>query len=205
MKTSDRGQHWTEENDLTGLSLQFPTFLDKSHVWLASEHGTIARTVDGGEHWSVSRDLPKNISSIFFLTPLIGWTVGENGLVARTEDGGVHWSKEEVDVPYDKSRQAIAGLNDVFFLSSELGWICGTDGLVLSTTDGGRHWIPAESVTKEPLVSIRFIDAKHGWAVGGFTEPSPPTLRPSNVVVETTDGGKTWKKKEFNSPAAKLN
>lgn len=197
VKTNNRGKDWIAEESLTGLSLQLPTFLDSNHIWLASKQGVIARTVDGGEHWSINHDLPKNVTSIFFITPLMGWLVGEAGLIARTEDGGVHWLKQDISLPYDHNRKASTTLMDVFFINSERGWICGDDGLVLGTTDSGRTWTTTMNTTRGKLVSIRFVDPSRGWAVGGFPEPSLPTMRPSNVVVETTDGGKTWKTKVF--------
>lgn len=131
------------------------------------------------------------------MTPSVGWLVGHDGLVARTEDGGVSWLKQQIALPYDEGRKAKTTLMDVFFINSERGWICGNDGVILSTTDSGRTWTTTMSPTKKTLVSIRFVDASHGWAVGGFPEPSLPTMKPSNVIVETTDGGKTWKTKNF--------
>lgn len=78
-----------------------------------------------------------------------------------------------------------------FRLDSECGRICGDGGVVLLTNDGGGTWTSSGGVSKDPLVSIRFVDDARGWAVGGFPEPSVPSFTPSNVVTETTDGGKT--------------
>lgn len=175
MKTNDRGRHWREEHELMGLSLQFPTFLDGDHIWLASQQGTIANSIDGGEHWNVSHDLPKNITDIFFTSPTLGWAVGENGLIAHTEDGGLHWRKQEISLPYDENRKQHPKLMDIFFIN-QAGWICGDNGLILRTIDGGSSWTIITSITKEPLVSIRFVDEFHGWAVGGFPEPAVPRL-----------------------------
>ena len=197
MKTNDRGKHWMVENELMALSLEFPAFVDDDHIWLASNQGTIARTIDGGEHWIISHDLPKNVTNIFFISATLGWAVGEKGLIAHTEDGGLHWRTQEAALPYDEKAKQSPTLMDIFFIDSLSGWICGNDGLILRTMDGGSSWRSTTSITKEPLVSIRFVDAAHGWAVGGFPEPAIPTLGPSNVVLETTDGGETWKRKEF--------
>jgi photosystem II stability/assembly factor-like uncharacterized protein len=197
MKTDDRGRSWTAEDELMGLGLQFPTSLDRDHIWLAGTQGSIARSNDGGKHWSVSHDLPKNITAIFFISPMLGWVVGENGLIARTEDAGLHWRKQEVALPYDENRKQNLDLLDVFFIDQNTGWICGNNGLILRTTDGGSSWMTITSATNEPLVSIQFVDALHGWAVGGFPEPAIPTLRASNVVLETSDGGRTWGRRNF--------
>jgi len=37
----------------------------------------------------------------------------------------------------------------------------------------------------------------HGWAVGGDSTPAIPLTPPSNVVLETNDGGLTWKPRMF--------
>ena len=198
MKTTDGGKHWSEEVSLRGLRLQYPFFLDQSHGWIANEFGDLAQTVDGGQHWTIEKSLPRKVTTIFFTTDMVGWLVGEDGTVARTEDGGQNWFRENVPVPYDASRKEHVKLLDIFFQTKEVGWITGYDGLLLRTVDGGRTWTNIETPTKAPLSSIRFVDDQRGWAVGGFWVPAIPVAAPSNVVIETIDGGKTWRIKTFS-------
>lgn len=193
--TRDGGRTWQEVRPLAGLELKYPYFLDAAHGWLANEWGVVARTTDGGESWSVVRSSLKDVRNIFFRTPSHGWVAGDDGLLASTNDGGVHWVTGNAPVSYDSQRKMRTTLLDVFFLTPTLGWISGYDGTVLGTIDGGQTWTRASTPTHAPLSSIRFIDALHGWAVGGYAEPAVPFGQPSNVIIETTDGGQTWRTK----------
>jgi photosystem II stability/assembly factor-like uncharacterized protein len=195
--THDRGRAWHEEKTLSGLNLRYPYFLDQDHGWIANEKGTVARTTNGGETWNVIQSQLKDLRNIFFRTPTQGWIVGDGGLLATTTDGGVHWTKGSATLPYDSRRNMRSTLLDIFFLTPTLGWIAGYDGRVLGTTDGGQSWTLATTPTHAPLSSIRFVDALHGWAVGGNPEPAMPVGEPSNVVIETTDGGRTWRINTF--------
>jgi photosystem II stability/assembly factor-like uncharacterized protein len=195
--TSDGGQTWRQETVLANLRLQYPYFLDPNHGWLANYWGVIARTTDGGQTWSIFRSPLKQVRSLFFITQERGWAVGDDGLVASTENGGVNWTVRESPAPYDTGRKARTELLDVFFLTADLGWIVGQNGLILITTDGGQNWNRVSTPTLAQLSSVRFTDALHGWAVGGDPTPVVPVTPPSNVVLETSDGGRTWRARLF--------
>jgi photosystem II stability/assembly factor-like uncharacterized protein len=57
----------------------------------------------------------------------------------------------------------------------------GERGIVVLSDDGGRSWLQAGTPTSVTLTTVRFADAKHGWAVGH-----------GGVILGTEDGGKTW-------------
>ena len=66
---------------------------------------------------------------------------------------------------------------------------------MMKTLDGGATWTAwSMSAHASILIDTYFVDALHGWVVGGkSSEPTPTTrdkLKP--VVLETTDGGATW-------------
>src|SRR5579884_3420732 len=60
-------------------------------------------------------------------------------------------------------------LTDVFFVSLEVGWVAGEHATILKTTDGGTHWTPQvggdPNGSEKPILQLRFLDARHGWAV----------------------------------------
>jgi photosystem II stability/assembly factor-like uncharacterized protein len=85
-----------------------------------------------------------------------------------------------------------ANLFDVCFLDANLGWAVGDRGAILHTRDGGQTWEHQESQVGCRLESVHFVDADHGWVVGGWTIPL--THRARAVVLRTEDGGQSWKK-----------
>ena len=187
--TRDRGRTWQEETALANLRFEYPFFLDESHGWVANYWGIIGRTTDSGQHWEIVHTELKNIRGLFFLNPERGWAVGDKGLLAGTEDGGRNWKIVDASVTTE--------LLDVFFLSPELGWIVGQNGLVLITRDGGKSWTRGSTPIRDLLCSVRFVDSLHGWTVGGNPTPAIPVLPPSNVVLETKDGGQNWETRVF--------
>jgi photosystem II stability/assembly factor-like uncharacterized protein len=191
--THDAGRTWREERSLANQRFEYPFFLDRNYGWVANNRGVIAKTTDGGRHWDVVRTELKNIRTLFFVNSQTGWAVGANRLIARTDDGGHYWRIIEIPIPSDERLEFL----DVFFLSPDLGWIAGQDGLIVMTKDGGKTWTRSSTPTRALLCSIRFKDALHGWAVGG----SPPSVMavspPSNVILETKDGGDNWKARVF--------
>jgi photosystem II stability/assembly factor-like uncharacterized protein len=69
----------------------------------------------------------------------------------------------------------------------------GERGIVLYSDDQGKTWQQAATPTNASLVSLRFVDDKHGWAVGHM-----------GVVLHTEDGGKTWTKQFDGIQAAQI-
>jgi photosystem II stability/assembly factor-like uncharacterized protein len=191
--THDGGGTWRAEKALANHRFEYPFFLDRNYGWVANNRGINGKTADGGLHWDIVRTDLKNIRSLFFVNSLNGWAVGADRLVARTDNGGHDWKTIEVSIPSDP----LLELLDVFFLTPDLGWIAGNDGFIVMTNDGGKTWSRASTPTTVPICSIRFTDAQHGWAVGGGPPPVLPVFPPSNVILETIDGGKNWKARVF--------
>lgn len=83
---------------------------------------------------------------------------------------------EPVNYPQD------VNLKDVFFTSADEGWVAGEHATILHTADGGKSWkaqVGGDPSNQEQQIKlIRFLDAKHGWAI----EDSPER------ILATTDG-----------------
>jgi photosystem II stability/assembly factor-like uncharacterized protein len=99
-----------------------------------------------------------------------------------TSDGGVHWTPQSLK-EYPRS---------IFFLNDSTGWMVTDKGLWF-TDESGRTWKklsqqlkPDKKLTPETtiglLLRVWFLDEKHGFGVGL-----------QKTIVETNDGGKTWK------------
>jgi photosystem II stability/assembly factor-like uncharacterized protein len=137
--------------------------------------------------------------------------VGQRGHVVFSVDGGATWKQGSVPVSSD--------LTSVFFINDKRGWAVGHDGVILNTADAGVTWTlqldgrkaneqllaamerkaaaePSSADAKallaeaqrykdqgadKPFLDIWFADENNGYAVGAY-----------NLIVHTTDGGKTW-------------
>lgn len=85
---------------------------------------------------------------------------------------------EPINYPDDLSMMS------VFFVSDDTGWVSGGSsrdqgGFILQTNDGGGHWtlqLGDPQSSDHSITELRFIDAKHGWAVQG------------DKLVRTSDG-----------------
>lgn len=69
----------------------------------------------------------------------------------------------------------------------------GPRGHILVSEDHGQNWNQVPLPVSSDLVSVRFLNATHGWAVGH-----------DGVVLHSEDGGKTWVKQLDGKQAAAL-
>jgi photosystem II stability/assembly factor-like uncharacterized protein len=137
--------------------------------------------------------------------------VGQRGHILTSEDGGNSWTQAAVPVSTD--------LTAVFFATPERGWAVGHGGVILVTMDGGKTWnkqldgralgkllvshyegydgkdISAEKLAQlradakrfadegpdKPFLDVWFESESTGYAIGLF-----------NLILKTSDGGKTW-------------
>lgn len=84
-----------------------------------------------------------------------------------------------------------AQLHDVQFVGKRFGWAVGEHGVIWHTRDGGESWHLQQSGLSCTLYSVCFLSDKVGWAAGGGTMPF--TRLSFGVVLQTDDGGKTWR------------
>jgi photosystem II stability/assembly factor-like uncharacterized protein len=107
----------------------------------------------------------------------------------KTQDGGRIWSlQQEWQRAYVDSLGAIL---DIYFVDDTRGWAVGFNGLnalILGTKDGGRGWsvqYSGSEITAQ-FRQVRFTDALLGWVLS------------HDAVMQTEDGGETWKLRYFD-------
>jgi photosystem II stability/assembly factor-like uncharacterized protein len=165
-------------------------FFDDSSGLMAKLDGELYVTADGGNTWERTLTVDKLINDVFFLDSNHGWLVGNEGFMAYTKDRGKTWTYLP---PVTKS-----DLTSIFFVNSSVGCAVGYSASIVCTRDGGNTWINGAIkglTTPSPLASVSFSDELHGWAVGGNADPMQPSLTsPSNVILTTRDGGRTWER-----------
>ncbi len=168
-------------------------FAGSNMVWLVVSD-KLLRTTDDGQHWDTlyKADLDPP-SGVTFVDEQHAWMIVDGTLKATT-DGGQHWVSQALDT----SLNAYTGFD---FISSQQGWITLGDTVypspdtgspwqafhtLLATTDGGATWHTVNP-HQQPVWSVQFFDAQHGW---GFLTNEP--LMPDPALGYTSDGGQTW-------------
>jgi hypothetical protein len=163
------------------------------------------RTSDGGVTWT---DLPMKdpADSLFALDDNNYWVVSDKRLWYSSK-AGLDWQKRKL--PKDADR--------VYFLDVNRGYSVGAGKIVWQTDDGGVNWRPVPESEALPLTPeycifrwVEFVTPQVGLIVGQSQRPEgnagqPPAWmeperatrqrpRPSStIMLETHDGGKTWK------------
>jgi photosystem II stability/assembly factor-like uncharacterized protein len=148
------------------------SFIDADTGWAVGEHGTILRTIDGGNNWTAQTSgTPFALSSVHFADVNYGTAVGDIGTILRTTNGGELWTPQ--------SSGTSNFLFSTYFTDVNTGWTTGTRGLIIHTTDGGNNWLTQSTGTT--LYGIYFSDDSSGWSVGDLGR-----------IVHTADGGNSW-------------
>ncbi len=105
------------------------------------------------------------------------------------------------DLPND-ARPSVAC---IFALDAKTAWVGGDvrtapgpiHSFLYGTADGGRSWhATGPAVPRSTILAIFFLDTRHGWAAGAWTQES--TGDP--FVLRTRDGGATWTRSDLPMP-----
>ena len=141
-------------NQMTGMY-----FIDDQTGWSVGEYGTILKSTDSGENWSI-KEIPWlfDLSDVYFPTAQTGYAVGTDGFIIKSVDGGETW--RELENKYSNN------LNRVLFKDEETGWVIGEKGLILHTADGGTHWFQQISNSQGDLRGIDFVGTDSLCVVG---------------------------------------
>ena len=84
---------WVWQNPSTTYntlySICFPT---SSIGYIVGGHGTILKTLNGGEDWEIQTSgTLEYLNSVFFVDENTGYAVGVNGTILKTTNGGEEW------------------------------------------------------------------------------------------------------------------
>jgi photosystem II stability/assembly factor-like uncharacterized protein len=174
----------------------------------------IYRTVDGGETWDlVFQTLQKGIfldgtafwdsrHGIVFGDPVEGkW------IVLTTADGGITWQRiASAGLPAMLPNEAAFAASNTSILvrGKKQAWIASGGAeraRVFQSADRGLTWqvidTPMPAGATAGIFGIRFWDAEHGIGVGGDHQHAE---EPSDNVILTRDGGRTWRKSASTDP-----
>lgn len=122
----------------------------------------------------------QNLNGVYFLADgHTGFAVGAAGTMVMTTNAGADWAPHTSGTGLD--------LASVWFSDVTTGWAVGVAGTLVKTTNTGATWAQQVNLsTTANLQCVRFVDARHGWIVGGGGGVS------GGFVARTGDGGLTW-------------
>src|SRR5205809_7929077 len=90
------GSPWHWQNPLPqGNNLRGTSFVDANTGTVVGEYGTIVRTTDGGNSWTVQASgTTETLWAVSFTDANNGTAVGEAGTIGGTTDEGDHWGTQ---------------------------------------------------------------------------------------------------------------
>jgi photosystem II stability/assembly factor-like uncharacterized protein len=176
---------WTTQYSGSSYWLNSVFFLDENNGYavglniISGSNGAFLKTTDGGANWIVKYTSPTpgtNFHAVCFTDTNTGFIVGNvnyNNVTMKTIDGGTTWTSQP------------GGGSAICFPDANTGYIA--NGSINKTTDGGLTWTNQNTPAAYPLLSLHFIDANNGYAVG-----NNGNVAGTSSIIKTTDGGANW-------------
>lgn len=145
---------------------------DGATIWAVGNNGSIFRSLDGGNTWSLFVQGTAALRSVYAIGNDV-WMAGDGGACYASTDGGATFDQ--------KTPAGNTDLRQVVFLDHLNGWLAGANGTLLRSTNGGVTWTPVALGTSATITSLVFIDGQTGY-LGGT----------GGLVMKTVDGGASW-------------
>lgn len=140
--------------------------------WAAQFDGTILKTTDAGENWSIIHLFDDyGIWGISFVDELTGYVVNTYGSVHKTTDGGITWVEQYND--------ANTPFNKIAFKDANNGVVTGYPKNLV-TSNGGATWT-AENASFN-VWNLDYAAGNTYFGVEALT----------GEVAKTDDNGQTW-------------
>jgi photosystem II stability/assembly factor-like uncharacterized protein len=189
LHTKDGGKTWDHQDSKVNYTLSAIFFVDPQHGWAVGDEGTIICTKNGGKTWEKQRSpVSFRLMDLYFIDTFKGWIVTEQTHVLYTDDGGKTWIIQFKDKDFI--------LKAISFCDPIHGWAVGEYGYIYYTDNGGVTWQnqagffdlsedTGDLVGGTFLFDVVAFDPDTAWAVGI-----------DGYVINTEDGGKTWKEVE---------
>lgn len=135
------------------------------------QRGHVVYSDDQGRSWRQARvPVSSDLVAVSFATRHKGWAVGHDGVVLHSADGGATWTRQldghavgELMLAYYAAQAATAGGGE-----EAAKWVAEAERF-------------AAQGAENPFLDVWFADETTGFVVGAF-----------NLILRTTDGGKSW-------------
>jgi len=191
LKTTDGGENWYTLTIISSIYLRMFDFFNESVGWAVgmtydslSSYATILKTNDGGNHWSIQKQiLNRWFNSIFVVDESNVYALSDS-ILFKTSDGGLNWK----DVPLNFRDFYY---NSMWFLNPDTGVVVGNyfngtvySGIISRTTDGGSKWEQIYTNEFNNITGLQFLNNNVGYFIGH--------LDTSNFLCRTEDLFKKW-------------
>lgn len=179
------------------VSLRGISVVSSRVIWVSGDHGTIARSLDGGKSWtwmSVPGLENRDFRSLhaFGSGVALAAAAGAPALIVRTVNGGVNWNEV-----YRNGAPA-SFLDGIAFWDQKRGLAYGDplDGrlLVLSTENGGARWSELPAGQRPPTVEGEAGFAASGTSIRAWGSGMSliATGGKRALLWESRDFGRSW-------------
>jgi photosystem II stability/assembly factor-like uncharacterized protein len=176
--TEDGGETWTKYVHGGGDGFNNIYCKNENECFITGKTGRVFSTKDGGETWKIQNVHDGALYEIEFPTTNIGYIVGPQVLVKST-DGGDSWNKVTTEIMDSRY---------IDFVTNDVGYIgyANMTPLMYKTVDGGNSW--------NVLVDKTYLTyKKSGSYPFSFKNENEGAVCGKNVVLYTSDGGKSWR------------
>ena len=157
--------------------------------WMIGNEGSILFTTTGGYSWqNQNSNTTKNLTAIFFIDENHGWITGFKNTFLYTSNGGNNW--QQINVYDDTTRHN----TDIYFVDDKNGWLLNNYGEIFKTNDAGSTWEELFVFPNTGWAELKFIDNSLGYAMQLY----------GDILIKTSDGGKSWQEVQLFIPGATL-
>jgi len=206
LRTEDAGENWTQLNSGTAQNINAIAATSENNIWVVGNGGLIMQSIDAGENWIIRNYTDnRNLYDIKFKNDT-GYIVGDrNEVICVQNRKGLPpywWLQSAYTNPdeYDKITSLNITDSKVYTLVKRGGY--GND-MVVYTSDN-ENW-SVFSLNSDgyfpPIMAITQIFFQNDSVVYFTYIPFPTTgiaiYGYPFVLMETSDGGKTWNYQEL--------
>ncbi len=140
---------WTEIEDNPELSA-----IDQvdDNTFIAVGYGTILRSIDSGESWTVVNQDGDFFKDVLFIDEEVGFVIGYDGLILKSMDSGLTWSSLRTSGDADSADR----LRALTSTSTGQIWIGGKSGLLLMSDNGGDSWVARKLNTESDINMVHY-------------------------------------------------
>jgi photosystem II stability/assembly factor-like uncharacterized protein len=194
-RTIDAGAEWFPVRPLPEITNAIEFIDDQTGLAIAGDCCadppllTVHRTDNGGLSWrQVYRTTALSypyVLALEFLDADHGLAALQNGTL-MTSDGGDTWQEHALPNGQYVVDGDLAAAGDAWAIVTT-GQFGGPPFELSHTEDGGQTWTPAPQTPSGSIQDVVFVDAGHGFYLGGTCN-----VTCTDTLYATNDGGATW-------------